>query len=76
MHQATRVVFENQPYLLVTERGFERMFGPFSPGTEPALTECSPDTEVFDPELRRLLQGLKPLSPDLPQSADTLAGSR
>jgi hypothetical protein len=76
MNLATRVIFENQPYLLVTEDGIERAFGPFTPGTEPSLAECHPETEVFDPELKRLLHGLKPVSPDLPNSSDTLAGTR
>jgi hypothetical protein len=76
MNQATRVVFEDRPYLLVTDGEGEHAYGPFAPGTEPALAECGPDTEVFDPELLRLLHGLRAMSPDLAPGTDTLAGTR
>lgn len=78
MHdQATRVVYENQPYIVVrgADGSGERAYGPFTPGTEPNLAECGPDTEVHDRGLRMTLVELLPLSPELPASEDTLAGS-
>ena len=71
-----RVVFDNRPYL-VTRRddgSVARAFGPFAPGTEPALAECGPDNEVRNSATRDALQLLIPLSPELPASVDTLAG--
>ena len=77
MHdESTRVVFENRPYLLVEQTdGTERAYGPFDPGTEPALSMCGPDTEIHDPELLRLLRDLRSRSPELPAHSDTLAAS-
>ena len=75
-HRPVRVVFDNRPYL-VTRRddgSVARAFGPFAPGTEPALAECRPDNEVRSSATRDALQLLIPLSPELPAAGDTLAG--
>jgi hypothetical protein len=71
-----RVVFDNRPYL-VTRRddgSFARAYGPFAPGTEPAMAECGPDNEIRSSATRDALELLIPLSPELPPGADTLAG--
>ena len=72
---ASRVVFDNMPYLVeVDESGsIARAFGPFTPGTEPSLTECEDGNRVHDPELLVTLASLLPLSPDIPAADDTLA---
>ena len=78
MHQeASRVVYNNQPYLVVPrEDGSVRhAYGPFTPGTEPNLSACTPDREVHERALLVALQDLLPLSPKLPAHEDTLAGS-
>lgn len=78
MHpEASRVVYNDQPYLvLLGEDGsVERAYGPFRPGTEPNLSECSPETKVRDPSVLATLYDLLPLSPKLPAHDDTLAGS-
>ena len=74
---ATRVVYRDQPYLLEinADGSVAAAFGPFAPGTEPSLAECSAETQVHDAELLDGLTRLVPLSPDLPASEDTLAGS-
>ena len=72
-----RVVYDNQPYL-VTRRddgSIHRAFGPYAPGTEPSLEACSAEEEVHDPALLATLTDLLPISPALPASEDTLAGS-
>ena len=73
---ATRVVYRNQPYLLAltADDSVLAAFGPFTPGTEPSLAECSPDTLVKDADLLDRLMRLVPISPDLPAAEDTLAG--
>jgi hypothetical protein len=73
---ATRVVYRNQPYLLElsADGSVVAAFGPFTPGTEPSLAECSTDTRVQDAELVERLTRLVPISPDLPAAEDTLAG--
>ena len=73
---ATRVIYREQPYLLElnADRSLKAAFGPFTPGTEPSLAECSPDTQVHDAELIHRLVRLVPISPDLPAAEDTLAG--
>jgi hypothetical protein len=71
-----RVVFDNRPYL-VTRRGdgsLARAYGPFAPGTEPAMAECRPDNEVRSSATRDALELLIPFSPELPPGEDTLAG--
>jgi hypothetical protein len=73
---STRVVYRNQPYLLEhdDEGAVLRAYGPFTPGTEPALAECGEDNHVHDPELIDVLTSLVPLSPSLPAADDSLAG--
>ena len=72
----TRVIFRDQPYLveLNADGSVVAAFGPFAPGTEPSLAECTPDTQVRDAETIDRLTGLVPISPDLPAAKDTLAG--
>lgn len=74
---AVRVVYDNQPYLAHRQEdgSLARAYGPFAPGTEPSLAECTPDNEVHDPALLSALQALLTISPPLPSSEDTLAGS-
>lgn len=72
---ATRVINRDRPYLLETNAGGSlAAFGPFAPGTEPSLADCSADTQVQDAELLDRLARLLPISPDLPAAEDTLAG--
>lgn len=76
MHAPTqRVVLDNQPYLLVFDEDGSprRAHGPFSPGTEPALSMCTTENEVRDPELLRQLTSLAPQSPTIPGTKDTMA---
>lgn len=78
MHDdAVRVVYENQPYLVIqrADGSLERAYGPFTPGTEPSLAECGPETEVRSPSLLASLEQLVPISPSLPNSDDTLSGT-
>lgn len=78
MHpDVSRVVYNNQPYLVLPREdgSVERAYGPFTPGTEPNLSECTPDTEVHELALLGTLQELLPMSPALPSPEDTLAGS-
>jgi hypothetical protein len=78
MHpDATRVVHENQPYLVLRgeDGNVKRAYGPFTPGTEPSLAACTPDMEVTSAALLAMLRELLPISPELPASEDTLAGS-
>jgi hypothetical protein len=78
MHSdATRVVYENQPYLVLRDEdgNVECAYGPFTPGTEPSLAACTPDMEVKSAALLGILRELLPISPELPASEDTLAGS-
>lgn len=78
MHpEANRVVYNDQPYLVLPREdgSIEHAYGPFAPGTEPSLSECTPDTEVRERALLATLQDLLPVSPRLPVHEDTLAGS-
>ena len=78
MHpEASRVVYHDQPYLVVLREdgSVEHAYGPFTPGTEPSLRECTPDIEAHEPALLAALEDLLPESPKLPASEDTLAGS-
>lgn len=72
-----RVVYDNQPYLVNRREdgSIDRAFGPFTPGTEPSLEECSTDNEVRDPVLLATLTDLLPISPSLLASQDNLAGT-
>jgi hypothetical protein len=76
MHDdATRVVLDNLPYLLVRRRtGHVAAYGPFVPGTEPALAECTTDREVHDRRVVTRLQELAGASPAIPPHSDNLAG--
>lgn len=71
---ATRVVYNNQPYLIEQDASGSvvRAFGPFTPGTEPSLEECRDDNEVRDAALIRTLTDLIPLSPELPADESSL----
>jgi hypothetical protein len=71
-----RVVYESQPYLVVRrdDGSLERAYGPFTPGTEPDLSECTEEVAVRSGSLLAALQELLPISPALPSSEDTLAG--
>lgn len=73
---ATRVIHRNRPYLLEmnADGSVVAAFGPFAPGTEPCLSECSSDTRVQDATLLERLTRLMPISPDLPAAEDSLAG--
>ena len=78
MHaEAIRVISDNQPYLVIPaeDGSVERAYGPFTPGTEPSLAECTSDMEVRGQEVLATLGGLIPISPELPTHEDTLAGS-
>lgn len=72
-----RVVYDNQPYLVIRREdgSIERAFGPFTPGTEPSLQECSVENAIRDPVLLATLTDLLPISPTLPASQDNLAGT-
>ena len=74
---AVRVVYDNMPYLVIRNEdgSLARAHGPFTPGTEPNLEECSSDNEVRSARLLASLEDLLPISPPLPPSEDTLAGS-
>ena len=74
---ASRVVYGNLPYLVELDAhgSVARAFGPFTPGTEPSLEECSEENRVTDPDLIRTLWGLLPRSPNLPAADDSLANS-
>jgi hypothetical protein len=71
-----RVVYENQPYLVVRREdgALSRAYGPFTPGTEPDLAACTDETAVESHRVLAALQELLPISPALPSSEDTLAG--
>lgn len=72
-----RVVYDNQPYV-VTRRedgSIGHAFGPFTPGTEPSLEECSAEQEIRDPVLLATLTDLLPISPAFSASDDNLAGT-
>ena len=77
MHpDATRVVYDNHPYLVVEGRDPRRpaVHGPFQPGTEPGIAACSDGNEVTDEGLRATVLSLRPISPDVPPHTDSLAG--
>lgn len=72
----SRVVYDNQPYLVVRHEdgSIDRAYGPFTPGTEPNLDGCTDDMRVDSGALLATLEGLLPISPQLPSNEDTLAG--
>jgi hypothetical protein len=71
-----RVVYDSQPYLVVRREdgALDRAYGPFTPGTEPDLAECTHERAVESHGVLAALQELLPMSPALPSSEDTLAG--
>jgi len=71
-----RVVYDNLPYLVVCQDdgSIERAYGPFTPGTEPNLSECTDEMVVTSQGLRDSLERLLPISPELPSYENTLAG--
>jgi hypothetical protein len=71
-----RVVYDNQPYLVVRhdDGSLDRAYGPFTPGTEPNLSECTDERLVISTDLLATLARLVPISPELPSNEDTLAG--
>lgn len=74
--RATRVVYDGHPYLVIDRDGSDppAIHGPFQPGTEPALEQCSQQNLVTDERVARAVLSLRPRSPDLPTHTDTLAG--
>ena len=71
---ATRIVHEDLPYMVVDDaRAGPTLYGPFEPGTEPSLAECTPDRRVTDQGLRERVIALRPVSPDIPAHASSLA---
>ena len=76
MHPTTlRIVHDDLPYLLVfdDDGAVQRAHGPFSPGTEPSLTMCTPENQVTDPDQLVVLTELAPLSPVVPGSKESLS---
>ena len=73
---SSRVVYDNQPYLVARREdgGLDRAYGPFTPGTEPNLDDCTDEMRVTSQSLLATLEGLLPISPQLPSNEDTLAG--
>lgn len=74
--ELVRVVYDNQPYLVVRQDdgSLERAYGPFTPGTEPNLSDCTDEMRAADQSLLASLEDLLPISPELPSNEDTLAG--
>jgi len=72
---AARIVYNDIPYLVVDEPNGRppTVFGPFDPGTEPSLIECTADRRVTDQQLIDRVIGLRPISPDIPPHASSLA---
>ena len=72
-----RVVYDNQPYMIVRhdDGSLNRAYGPFTPGTEPNLSECTDERLVSSGDVLSSLAALVPISPELPSSEDTLAGA-
>ena len=71
-----RVVYNNEPYLVVRhgDGSLNRAYGPFTPGTEPNLSECTDERQVTGMHVLAQLAALLPISPELPSHEDTLAG--
>jgi hypothetical protein len=69
-------VYDNQPYLVVRREdgSLDRAYGPFTPGTEPNLGDCTDEKRVTSQSLLASLEDLLPISPELPSNEDTLAG--
>ena len=71
---AVRVIYDNLPYLVARNEdgSLARAHGPFTPGTEPNLAECSAESVVRSAAVLASLEDLLPISPAIPPSADTL----
>ncbi len=71
-----RVVYESEPYLVVVQDdgSLARAYGPFTPGTEPNLDDCTDAMRVTSADLLDTLEALLPRSPELPSHEGTLAG--
>jgi hypothetical protein len=69
-------VYDNQPYLVERrdDGSLDRAYGPFTPGTEPNVVDCTDDMRVTTESLLASLEALLPISPPLPSNEDTLAG--
>ena len=67
MLRPIRVVFDNRPYLVIRDEhgALERAFGPFAPGTEPAIADCDAANEVHSSATRNALELLMPISPEV-----------
>jgi hypothetical protein len=74
---AVRVIYDSMPYLVIQNEdgSLASAHGPFTPGTEPNLADCSSENEVRSGSLLASLEDLLPISPPLPPSEDSLAGS-
>ena len=71
---ATRVVLDDLPYVVVDDaRGESTVYGPFDPGTEPSLAECTPERRVSNESVRDRVIALRSVSPDIPAHASSLA---
>ena len=70
---ATRVVLDDVPYVVVDDAAGETVYGPFDPGTEPSLAECTPERRVSDESVRDRVIALRSVSPDIPAHASSLA---
>lgn len=75
MTREVRVVLDNRPYLIYTaaDGTLDHAHGPFSPGTEPSLGDCTDENEVLDAEVLDALATLMPISPTLRHSQESLA---
>jgi len=75
MTAEVRVVYDNQPYLVYTDADgrLDHAHGPFVPGTEPSVEECTDENEVRDPETLAALAKLVAISPTLRPSQSSLA---
>ena len=72
---AVRVVYDNLPYLVMRgeDGSLARAHGPFAPGTEPNLADCTSQNQVTSDSLLATLQDLLPISPTVPSNKDSLA---
>lgn len=75
MAREVRVVLDNQPYLVYTRADgtLDHAHGPFMPGTEPSLEQCTDENEVRDATTLDALVKLMPISPTLRPAQDSLA---
>jgi hypothetical protein len=75
MNRELRVVYENRPYLVFTteDGSLDHAHGPFTPGTEPSLHDCTDGNQVRERSMLDTLATLMPLSPTLRLAQDSLA---